>query len=185
MNRQIIEIGKFLSFILRHEPQAIGITLDNDGWTDIDALILAAPNAGKQISRELLHTLLSNPEEKRFAVSADGRRIRAVAGHAPRSIAIDDIARQPPALLYHGTAARFMANIRRHGLLPGSRHHVHLFEEPARARETGLLHGRPVVLAVRALEMHDSGFPFYQAADGVWLTKSVPFAMIGEAGSIK
>jgi len=40
MNKQQREdASKFLSYILRHAPQAIGIQLDSEGWTDLDELI--------------------------------------------------------------------------------------------------------------------------------------------------
>ncbi len=52
MNRKLVEISKFLSFVLRHKPEAIGIVLDSEGWVSIDELLAAAGKATHFICRE-------------------------------------------------------------------------------------------------------------------------------------
>ncbi len=178
MSKQLTEISKFLSYVLRHKPDAIGITLDLDGWTDIEALIAAAANDGKQLNHELIRAVVASNDKKRFALSDDGLRIRAVQGHSSESVAIQFEEKLPPELLYHGTATRFLDSIRKDGLLAGSRQYVHLSQDETTALAVGQRHGKPIVLKIAALRMHQQGFKFYQADNGVWLVNHIPIAEI-------
>ena len=180
MSKQLSEISKFLSFVLRHQPGAIGIILDLEGWTDISALIAAAANDGKQLDRDLIQAVVTTSDKKRFAISDDGQRIRAVQGHSTESVDINYVEKLPPELLYHGTATRFMASIRKEGLLPGSRQYVHLSQDERTAFVVGRRHGKPVVLKINALLMHEQGFKLFQAENDVWLTDNVPTTFISE-----
>jgi putative RNA 2'-phosphotransferase len=76
--------------------------------------------------------------------------------------------------LFHGTVGRFLASIRRQGLLKGNRQHVHLSEEPETARQVGARRGKPLVLTINAAQMHRSGHAFFRSANGVWLVDHVP-----------
>ena len=180
MSRQLSEISKFLSFVLRHQPDSIGITLDLEGWTDISALITAAANDGRQLDRDLIQAVVTTSDKKRFAISEDGLRIRAVQGHSTESVDINYVKQVPPEFLYHGTATRFLESIRKDGLLPGSRQYVHLSQDEQTALAVGQRHGKPVALKIKALLMHEQGFNFLKAENGVWLTSAVPFLLITE-----
>ena len=168
------ETSKFLSFVLRHEPQAIGLTLDSDGWANIDALIHGAARDGRNLDRDLIETVVASSDKKRFAISTDGLCIRAVQGHSTKTVELQFDKKHPPQTLYHGTATRFLDSINEQGLIPGSRHHVHLSEEIVTATSVGQRYGSVVVLAVAAQQMQEGGFKFYQAENGVWLTDHVP-----------
>ncbi|MDQ3439476.1 MAG: RNA 2'-phosphotransferase [Planctomycetota bacterium] len=171
--KRATSMSKFLSLVLRHEPQRIGIALDDAGWTDVDALLAAAAAHGNAFSRdELLHVVATN-DKKRFALSDDGTRIRASQGHSV-SVELGYEAITPPETLYHGTATRFVESIRRDGLGPGERQHVHLSSTHDTAVTVGQRHGKPIVLVVRAGDMHRASHVFHQSANGVWLTASVP-----------
>ncbi|MDT0140818.1 RNA 2'-phosphotransferase [Acidovorax sp. PRC11] len=180
-NKQFAEISKFLSYVLRHEPQAIGLTLDREGWADIDALISAAAQHGRRLNRELLDLVVCTSEKMRFAVSEDGASIRAVQGHSTDSVSISFEDNPPPPLLYHGTATRFLESIRAQGLLPGARQHVHLTENVQTAMSVGQRYGKPVVLTIAAGTMHNKGIKFYQAQNGVWLIPTVPVQFLSES----
>ncbi|WP_038492023.1 RNA 2'-phosphotransferase [Janthinobacterium agaricidamnosum] len=174
MSKQLSDISKFLSYVLRHQPDAVGITLDLEGWTDITALIAAAANDGKRLDRDLIQAVVTTSDKKRFAISEDGLRIRAVQGHSTESVDIKYVENVPPELLYHGTAIHFMESIRKEGLLAGSRQYVHLSQDEQAALAIGSRHGQPIVLKIEALRVHQHGFKFFQAENGVWLTKKVP-----------
>ena len=176
MSKRIVDTSKFLSFVLRHQPDAIGLVLDSEGWADIDALIAAAHTDGKRIDRALIDEVVATNDKQRFAVSDDGLRIRAVQGHSSAQVAIQYAEKVPPEFLYHGTASRFLMSIGQKGLIAGARHHVHLSQDETTAVQVGARHGMPVVLTVRAARMHAQGFKFYQADNGVWLTEHVPIA---------
>jgi putative RNA 2'-phosphotransferase len=181
MADRLTETSKFLSYVLRHEPQAIGLALDGEGWAGIDALIAAAAANGKVLDHELIRARGDTNDKKRFAISPDGNRIRAVQGHSTAEVAIAYEPVEPPEQLFHGTATRFLASIRAEGLVAGSRHHVHLSPDAETATAVGRRHGQPVVLTVGAGAMHRQGFVFHRADNGVWLTKAVPPAFLGEA----
>ncbi|MBK4738298.1 RNA 2'-phosphotransferase [Noviherbaspirillum pedocola] len=178
MNSQHTRASKFLSYVLRHRPDAIGIALDREGWTDIASLIAAASKAGKQLDRRLIETVVANNDKKRFAISEDGLRIRAVQGHSTDRVDIRYVKKVPPEFLYHGTATRFLDAIRKEGLRPGSRQYVHLSQDVQTAVAVGQRHGKPVVLKIDALRMHREGFVFYLAENGVWLVLQVPWGFI-------
>lgn len=180
MDKQLAEASKFLSFVLRHQPDAIGIKLDLEGWADIATLIAAAGKHGKQLDLDLIRSVVATNDKKRFALSDDGLRIRAVQGHSTESVDIRYIERVPPEFLFHGTATRFLESIRNQGLLPGSRQYVHLSQDEPTAVSVGQRHGKPVVLKVKALLMHEQGYQFFQAENGVWLTSAVPVSFIVE-----
>jgi putative RNA 2'-phosphotransferase len=179
-NRHLVQISKFLSYVLRHRPDCIGITLTREGWADIDALIHGCAKVGKSLDRQQIEAVVASNDKKRFAISEDGRSIRAVQGHSDKRVCVHYLDKVPPETLYHGTAARFLCSIRERGLLAGSRLHVHLSQDAQTAVAVGRRHGHPIVLAIAAREMHQKGFKFHQAENGVWLTDHVPIEFIAE-----
>lgn len=166
-------LSKFLSLILRHQPEAIGLSLDDNGWTEIDTLIARADRHGRRISRSDLERVVAESDKQRFAISEDGLRIRANQGHSVQ-VDLELQPREPPAVLYHGTVAKFVDAIRREGLLRMARQHVHLSSEKQTAEKVGSRRGRAVILQVDAARMHGDGHEFSCSANGVWLTAHVP-----------
>lgn len=170
-------VSRFLSLVLRHEPERIGLALDREGWADIGELIERAGAYGKALTRELVLQAVAESDKQRFALDASGRRIRANQGH---SIDVDlGLAPvEPPPILFHGTAAATIAAIRASGLKPGTRRHVHLSPDEATALKVGRRHGKPVVLKVQSGRLWAAGGEFFRAANGVWLTAAVPLRYI-------
>ncbi len=177
MRDQTKRVSKFLSYVLRHRPDSIGIELDENGWVAVDVLLAAAAVNSKAITRELLDEVVATNDKKRFAFSDDGLRIRANQGH---SIAVDLAldAQIPPDKLYHGTVQKFLDTIMKDGLIKGKRHHVHLSGDIETATKVGSRRGKPVLLEVAAKRMHRAGHSFYQSRNGVWLTDAVPPAYL-------
>jgi putative RNA 2'-phosphotransferase len=178
MNDPHVETSRFLSYVLRHAPETIGLTLDREGWADMAALMEGAGKAGRNLDRVLIRAVVAGSDKKRFAISEDGQRIRAVQGHSTPTVALTFAERQPPAVLYHGTATRFVESILSEGLQPGARQYVHLSEDMATAVAVGKRYGEPVVLKIDALRMHQQGFRFFLAENGVWLVESVPSCFV-------
>ena len=173
-NDTLTRTSRFLSYILRHHPESVGLTLDSEGWADVAVLLDCAQRHGRPVSRELLQQVVDTNDKKRFTLSDDGCRIRAAQGHSTAQVAIEYAPRTPPVTLYHGTATRFLDAIAAQGLLPGSRHHVHLSADVPSAAKVGSRHGKPAVLAVDAAAMQRDGLKFHLSDNGVWLTDSVP-----------
>ncbi len=157
-----------MSWALRHAPGEAGVTLDAQGWTDVDALAAALG-----ASHDAILDVVETSDKQRFALSPDGLRIRASQGHTvPVDLGLTPV--PPPSRLYHGTVARFLDAIGREGLRPLGRHHVHLSASRAEAEAVGRRRGPPVTLAVAADAMAAAGHVFYRSANGVWLTDVVP-----------
>lgn len=180
MSRNNEDISKFLSYVLRHQPEAIGLSLDKEGWAVISDLIRLSVREGHLLDTVRLHHIVETSDKKRFTISDDGLRIRAAQGHSTPQVNITHKKLTPPEMLYHGTATRFMPAIRQQGLLPSSRQYVHLSSDEDTAIRVGQRHGIPTVLKIKALSMHEQGFAFFQAENGVWLTESVAYQFIQE-----
>ena len=173
MVNQLESTSKFLSYVLRHQPDAIGLKLDGEGWADVSELISLANSNGRDLTLDLMKEVVATNDKKRFAFSDDGTRIRASQGHSVAiELGLKPVA--PPDVLFHGTASRFLNSIKEKGLVPGSRRHVHLSAEHATAVEVGRRHGTPTVLTVKSGEMHGFGHEFFFSDNGVWLVASVP-----------
>ncbi len=170
--------SKFLSLVLRHQPEVIGMQLDPEGWLPIDELIEKANRNGNQLSLDLLHEVVASCEKKRFSLSEDGLKIRANQGHSIAEVELHLKPAVPPTVLYHGTIAVFLEGIREYGLLKRSRNHVHLSSDIQTAKKVGARRGKPVVLNIRANAMCDAGYTFYLSANDVWLTDAVPVSFI-------
>jgi putative RNA 2'-phosphotransferase len=169
--------SKLLSFVLRHQPESVGLRLDPGGWVDLDTLVAALATRDPSITRSLVVQVVRTSDKQRFALDAGGTRIRASHGHS-RAVALDYQSAPPPDTLYHGTVARFLPGIRRDGLTPRRRQHVHLARTADEAAAVGARRGAPVVLEIRAAELAASGHVFVRAPNGIWLTDAVPPAFI-------
>lgn len=162
--------SKYLSYILRHAPESINLTLDAQGWAHVSDLIAKSEH---HLTHDLIAEVVRTNAKQRFSLNHDGSRIRANQGH---SIQVDLglVPQTPPNILFHGTAKTNLASIRQNGLLKGTRHHVHLSEDTVTARAVGGRHGTPVVLTILSEDMAQNGHTFYQSANGVWLVDHVP-----------
>ena len=171
-------MSRFISLILRHKPEAIGIEIERTGgWADVDALIAGINANGKyHIDRPLLEKIVADDSKGRYSFNSDGTKIRANQGHSI-DVVVEMEHRTPPGFLYHGTAWRFMGNIMAKGLLPGSRQFVHLSPDYATAVTVGFRHSKPekpVVLKIHAGQMAADGYDFMISANGVWQIEHVP-----------
>lgn len=164
------DISKFLSLVLRHAPQDIGLTLDAGGWAALDELIARAP---LPLTAERIAEVVAGSDKQRFALSPDGSRIRANQGHSiPVDLGLTPV--EPPDSLYHGTAETTLDAILAEGLRPMTRNQVHLSPDAETARKVGMRHGKPVILRVASARMQAEGHSFFLSANGVWLTDAVP-----------
>jgi putative RNA 2'-phosphotransferase len=172
MSANDTKTSKFLSLVLRHQPEQIGLTLDANGWALVSDLIERSKCASVYLTADGISEIVRASDKQRFALSDDGTKIRANQGH---SLKVDRALepKEPPEFLFHGTAGRFLEAIDLQGLKPMSRQHVHLSADEATARKVGQRHGKPVVLRIKSGEMHRAGRAFYLSANGVWLTDRV------------
>ncbi len=172
-DKRLVKTSKYLARHLRHQPERLGLTLDEAGWVDVDTLLRACSAQSFPLTRAQLNEVVEKNDKRRFSFDPSGTKIRASQGH---SVEVDLHLQpvDPPVLLFHGTSAPRIASILREGLHRGRRHHVHLSPDTETARRVGARHGRPVVLEVAAAEMSGIGFEFLTSDNGVWLTAEVP-----------
>lgn len=174
--------SKFMSLVLRHQPQTLRLKLDENGWVAVDTLLDHWARFGRDVpTRDQLKRIVAENDKQRFAFSEDGSRIRANQGHSVR-VDLQLEAQTPPPMLYHGTAEQNVAGILSQGIQRAKRHHVHLSPDRRTADAVGRRHGRLVLLRVDSGAMARDGFTFYRSANGVWLTDEVPPRYIQQDG---
>lgn len=166
------QLSKFLSFVLRHKPESIGVAMDKNGWVVIDELLEKSVADGKTLTREVLMEIVEADAKSRYAISDDGSRIRANQGHSVE-VDLEFEEKIPPIPLYHGTYEAAVQDILKGGLKKMKRHHVHLTAEQDRAVDTGKRRGKPVVLVVDTRQMVKDRIKFFLAKNGVWLVDYV------------
>ena len=170
------ETSKFISLILRHKPEAIGITLDEHGWANVDELI-AGISKTQPIDMAMLEQIVAEDEKQRYSFNDDKTLIRANQGHSiPVDVELEEI--KPPEVLYHGTGEKYVTSIDVQGLIPKSRLYVHLSSDEDTAMKVGQRHGKPIIYIVNSVKMFRDGYKFYQSVNGVWLTKEVPLSYL-------
>jgi putative RNA 2'-phosphotransferase len=168
-----VRVSKYLSYVLRHRPDAIGLALDEQGWANVEDLLARSAEQGEALDRATLEEIVRTCPKRRYAFSEDGGRIRASQGHSLK-VDLALTPQSPPETLYHGTATRFLEGILRDGLRAMNRTHVHLSADVETAITVGKRHGKPVVLEVAATRMANDGHLFYLSENFVWLAESVP-----------
>ncbi len=164
--------SRFISLILRHKPEVIGITLDEHGWANVEELI-AGVNQTRPLDRAGLEEIVRTDEKQRYSFNDDKTKIRANQGHSgPVNVELE--AGTPPEILYHGTGEKYVESIEAQGLIPKTRLYVHLSGDYETAFQVGSRHGRPRIYQVHSGQMAAEGYTFYRSVNGVWLTKEVP-----------
>ncbi len=168
----LVKISTFLSYVLRHRPDSIGIKLDGHGWADVSELICGVQRVHPEMNMELLERIVAEDEKMRYSFNENKTLIRANQGH---SVQVDvELAELEPPILYHGTAEKYVESIDRVGLISRSRLYVHLSGDIETAYKVGSRHGKPVIYTVDAPKMYRDGYKFYRSVNGVWLTDHVP-----------
>ena len=164
--------SRYISLILRHKPETIGITLDEHGWASVDELI-AGVSRTHPLTMESLEEIVRTDEKQRYSFNGDKTLIRANQGHSV-PVDVELPVAEPPEYLYHGTGQKYVKSIDRTGLVPKGRLYVHLSKDCETAVKVGMRHGVPAVLKVDARSMVRDGAMFYLSENGVWLAERVP-----------
>lgn len=167
------DVSRFLSLVLRHKPETIGLTLDKAGWVDVVTLIEKLEQHGRTVTRDEIEVMVATNDKKRFVLSEDRERIKAAQGHS-LDVELELKQQIPPDVLYHGTVEAALPFIRKDGLSRMQRHHVHLSKDQETAIKVGSRRGEPIVLRIEAKRMHEVGHQFFISENGVWLTTHVP-----------
>lgn len=178
MSNKSDKLSVFISLILRHKPEVIGIEMDRFGYASVMRLILGIKNSGRAIDFEMLKEIVSSDEKGRYSFNEDMTKIRANQGH---SINVEVPLRElePPTFLYHGTSIESIDSIVSDGMISSmNRLHVHLSDNTELAIKVGARHGKPVVLIIKAKEMYYNNYKFYMSENDVWLADSIPLKYV-------
>ena len=168
----IEKLSKFISLILRHKPEEVGITLDDFGWAKVEDLINGINNSGRRIDKEILEEIVRTDNKQRYSFNEDKTKIRANQGHSiPVKVDLKEL--EPPETLYHGTATKSLKGIQKQGIKSMSRLYVHLSKDFETAKQVGTRHGECVILVINAKRMYEDGIKFYLSENGVWLTEYI------------
>ena len=173
-NKQLQSTSKFISLILRHRPESIGIALDEHGWADVREMIDGINKSGNHtLDMETLEEIVRTDEKQRYSFNEDHTLIRANQGHSiPVDVELEE--KIPPDVLWHGTGEKYVSSIDAQGLIPKGRLYVHLSSDMETARKVGSRHGKPVIYEIDCRGMSGDGYRFFLSANQVWLTKEVP-----------
>ncbi len=164
----------FISLILRHKPEAIGVSLDCHGWASVNELIDGINKTDDySIDMQMLEEIVRTDNKQRYSFNDDHTLIRANQGHSI-NVDVELIEKEPPGIIFHGTGEKYVESIRIDGLIPKSRLYVHLSKDEETAEKVGARHGKPYIFIVKSGEMFRAGYKFFISENGVWLTKSVP-----------
>lgn len=178
----LIRTSRYISMILRHQPQKIGITLDEHGWANVDELIEGV-NRTHTLDFSMLEEIVATDDKQRYSFNEDKTLIRANQGHSiPVDVELEETI--PPEYLYHGTGEKYVTSIDNIGLIPKGRLYVHLSKDIQTAVKVGSRHGKPVVYRINSKRMADDGFKFYLSVNGVWLTDRVPVEYLEKMSKI-
>lgn len=177
MEKQLKQVSKFMSLVLRHKPEIIGLQLDENGWANVQEQVDKMNASGAAATIELINTIVETNDKKRFAFNKDKTMIRANQGHSIEvELNLKEV--QPPEFLYHGTVEKFIDIIRMEGLKKMERQHVHLSKDIEIATNVGNRRGKAIILTIDTAKMHADGFRFYLSENEVWLTDEVPVQYI-------
>ncbi|EOY7134189.1 RNA 2'-phosphotransferase [Clostridioides difficile] len=171
------KLSIFISLILRHKPETIGIKLDKYGYADVNELIEKINNTGRNINIEILEQIVKEDNKQRYSFNDDRSKIRANQGHSI-NVNVELRELEPPKYLYHGTATRFLDNIKNEGIIKQSRLYVHLSRDIDTAIKVGKRHGTPVILKINTGKMYENGYKFYLSENNVWLCEYIPFEYV-------
>lgn len=179
-----IRKSRYLSYLLRHGADKEGIKRDEAGWMLVADIISFAKQQGRKLTRADIMEIVATDDKERYALCGHKKKIRANQGHSMSvDLGLEPVL--PPTYLYHGTQPKFLKSISEDGLKPMSRHHVHLSADIPTARAVASRRGDGgTILLVRAREMHDKGFKFFESENGVWLTDIVPPHHIDFSGQV-
>jgi len=174
LNKLYVKISKFLSYVLRHNPERFGIQLDSRGYADLGAVlkILNEKFTNVEIDKDLIKDLIRKSDKKRFEIN--NKTIRAFYGHSiNKKINMAEI-KNPPDKLYHGTTKWSYKKIKHEGLKSKGRQYVHLSQDLKTARKVAKRRtNNPIILEINVNQALKNGVKFYKSGD-MYLADTIP-----------
>jgi putative RNA 2'-phosphotransferase len=174
MSDRLTVQSKFVSFVLRHSAEKLGLDIDSQGWVSVEGLIrLCHKSKYIDIDRAVLEKIVESDMKHRYDFNEDGTKIRANQGHSMECVKIEFDRLVPPQVLFHGTSCNVLPAIHEKGISKMKRHHVHLSETLETAQTVGRRHGKLAVIVIDASQMWADGVEFLRSENNVWLVDHV------------
>lgn len=166
----------YMSGVLRHFPDKLKLTLNIQGWIDVQKLLAAMAADKHPLHIDELKQIVASDTKSRYSLRGDdlNLEIRCNQGHSTPQVDLTFDVADPPDVLYHGTATKNVQAIDDMGLIPMKRHYVHLSSNVETASNVGERHGELFMYTVDAKRMVENGHTFYLSANNVWLVDCVP-----------
>ncbi|MEI0700199.1 RNA 2'-phosphotransferase [Brachyspira intermedia] len=168
LTKEEVKISKFVSLVLRHKPENIGLTLSKDGWANVYELIDKIKATGRNINKDILERVVLYNDKKRFSFNENHTLIRANQGHSI-NVDLQFEEKEPPEILFHGTSIDNIESIKQEGIKKMGRLHVHLSLTEETAKKVGERHGKPAIIKINSKQMYEDGIKFYLSENKVWL----------------
>ncbi|MEI0538158.1 RNA 2'-phosphotransferase [Brachyspira pulli] len=168
LSKEEVKISKFVSLVLRHKPENIGLTLSKDGWANVYELIEKIKATGRNIDKYILEMVVLYNDKKRFSFNENHTLIRANQGHSI-NVDLGFEEKEPPEILFHGTSIDYIDSIKQEGINKMNRLHVHLSLTEDIAKKVGERHGKPAIIKINSKQMYEDGIKFYLSENKVWL----------------
>ncbi|AGF57539.1 putative RNA 2'-phosphotransferase [Clostridium saccharoperbutylacetonicum] len=179
IRKEDMSISKFISLILRHKPEEIGLKLDEYGYIKTSDLIKGLNLKGYKVTISDIERIVAEDNKQRYSFNEDKSKIKANQGHSITvNLELQPI--EPPKVLYHGTATRFSERICKEGIKKQNRQYVHLSSDVETATKVGKRHGELVIFKIDSDEMYKDGYKFYLSENKVWLTDYVPIKYLSK-----
>ncbi|WP_055667921.1 RNA 2'-phosphotransferase [Desnuesiella massiliensis] len=173
ISKEDLRISKFMSLVLRHKPEEIGLKFDKYGYICTSDLINGMNEKGYKVTIADIQRIVIEDDKQRYSFNTDETKIKANQGHSVEvNLKLEAV--KPPNELYHGTSTRFSDSIYKHGIIKQSRQYVHLSADIDTALKVGKRHGEPVIFVIDSQQMHKDGYKFYLSENKVWLIDYVP-----------
>lgn len=168
LSKEEVKISKFVSLVLRHKPENIGLTLSKDGWANVYELIEKIKATGRNIDKDILERVVLYNDKKRFIFNENHTLIRANQGHSI-NVDLGFEEKEPPEILFHGTSIDNIDSIKQEGINKMNRLHVHLSLTEDIAKKVGERHGKPAIIKINSKQMYEDSIKFYLSENKVWL----------------
>ena len=169
-----LKLSKEMSYILRHHPEEYNLTLDENGFVEVEKLLdaLNKNEYQRQITLKEITHVIEISDKKRLEI-IDGK-IRALYGHSlERKVKHQEA--KPPKYLYHGTSHKAVDNILIEGLCPMKRQFVHLSADINTAVMVGKRRdSNPIILEINSEMAYEAGIKFYVGNESIWLAERIP-----------
>jgi len=178
MSHNLTNQSKYLSKILRHDLDSLGLNPDDEGYVKISDLIKVSEPRYRLHEKTIL-SIVSDCPKQRFGIKEikNTTYIRANQGHSQsvaRLIKSDKLLTRltyPIPGVFHGTYKSHLKSIQETGLNRMRREHIHIAKVFDAA--SGQRFDCNLIVFINMEQAIEDGIEFFESANGVILTEGI------------